>query len=202
MREKSLVSNIGQKSIILNLLFQSMNYIIYLFSFILFLSSCTSSETRIYQDIWSDIATVSWELQNKPYEIGSVDTAFKILGPDHKIEVGGVPDPKVSGITCFYSRAKTGGITGGLWLAQDTSDASVACRQTGKISFKEAIKPVEEIWNESTSFFFKKLRIVRFYDKNSNSLIYMVYSDKLIDGSPKNSISAVALEDVQVSIKE
>ncbi len=137
-----------------------------------------------------------------PYEIGSVDTAFQLIGPDHKIEVGGVPDPKVSGITCFYSRAKTGGITGWLGLAQDTSDASVACRQTGKISFKEAINPVEEIWNESTSFFFKKLRIVRFYDPNSNSLIYLVYSDRLIDGSPKNSISAVALEDVQPIIKK
>jgi CreA protein len=137
-----------------------------------------------------------------PYTIGSVDTAFKLIWPDHKIEVGGVPDPKVSGITCFYSRAKTGGITGGLGLAQDTSDASVACRQTGKINFKEAIEPVEEIWNESTSFFFKKLRIVRFYDGNSNSLIYLVYSDRLIDGSPKNSISAVALEEVQPIIKK
>lgn len=166
-----------------------------LLSLIFTLSACTSSEMRTTQ---SPVAQtpVSSEAKIDPYEIGSVDTAFKILGPDHKIEVGWVPDPKVSGITCFYSRAKTGGITGWLGLAQDTSDASVACRQTGKISFKESIKPVEEIWNESTSIFFKKLRIVRFYDANSNSLIYLVYSDKLIDGSPKNSISAVALEDV------
>ncbi len=179
-----------------------MKHIIFFLSFIVLLPSCASSEVRVHQDKWSDIATVSWELQNKPYEIGSVDTAFQILGPDHKIEVGGVPDPKVSGVTCFYSRAKTGGIAWGLGLREDTSDASVACRQTGKISFKEAINPVEEIWNESTSFFFKKLRIVRFYDANSNSLIYLVYSDRLIDGSPKNSISAVALEDVQVVLKK
>jgi len=162
-------------------------------------SSCSTSEMRTSED--TKTITASSEVQTDPYEIGSVDTAFKILWPDHKIEVGGVPDPKVSGITCFYSRAKTGGITGGLGLAQDTSDASVACRQTGRISFKEAINPVEEIWNESTSFFFKKLRIVRFYDVNSNSLIYLVYSDKLIDGSPKNSISAVALEEVAVVLK-
>ncbi len=129
-----------------------------------------------------------------PYEIGSVDTAFKFIGPDHKIEVGGVPDPKVGGITCFYSRAKKWGISGGLGLAEDTSDASVSCRKTWDIVFRESIKQSEEIWNESTSLFFKKLRIVRFYDKNSNSLIYLVYSDRLIDGSPKNSISAVALE--------
>lgn len=135
--------------------------------------------------------------QQDPYTIGSVDTAFKLIGPDHKIEVGGVPDPKISGVTCFYSRARTGGISGAIWLAEDTSDASVACRQTSKITFLAPIRSSEEIWNESTSFFFKKIRIVRFHDKTSNSLIYLVYSDKLIDGSPKNSISAIALEWVQ-----
>ena len=78
----------------------------------------------------------------------------------------------------------------------------MSCRQTGKIQFKESIQSVEEIWNEATSLFFKKLRIVRFYDANSNSLIYLVYSDKLIDGSPKNSISAVALEDIVPTLKK
>lgn len=112
-----------------------------------------------------------------------------------------MPDPKVSGVTCFYSRAKTGGISGGLGFAQDTSDASVACRQTGKITFKEPIKQVEQIWSQDTSIFFKTIQIVRFYDKNSNSLIYLVYSDRLIDGSPKNSISAVALESVTPLLK-
>ena len=139
--------------------------------------------------------------QQDPYTIGTVDTAFKLIWPDHKIEVGGVPDPKVWGVTCFYSRAKTGGIKWGLGLAEDTSDASVACRQTGKITFLEPIRITEEIWNESTSFFFKKIRIVRFYDKSSNSLIYLVYSDKLIDWSPKNSISAVALDSIVPSLR-
>jgi CreA protein len=176
-----------------------MKYII--FSFLIFLlSACSTSEMRTTQTISS--TGVSSEAKIDPYEIGSVDTAFKLLGPDHKIEVGWVPDPKISGITCFYSRAKTWWISGWLGLAQDTSDASVACRQTGKIQFKESIQSVEEIWNESTSFFFKKLRIVRFYDSNSNSMIYLVYSDKLIDGSPKNSISAVALDDVVPLIKK
>lgn len=168
---------------------------------LLSLSACTTSEMRT-TDTPSTAVTVSSEAQKDPYEIGSVDTAFKILGPDHKIEVGWVPDPKVSGVTCFYSRAKTGGITGGLGLATDTSDASVACRQTGKIAFVRPISPVEEIWNESTNIFFKKLRIVRFYDASSNSLIYLVYSDKLIDGSPKNSISAVALDDIKPSLEK
>lgn len=156
-----------------------------------FLFSCGNSAPKMNSE-WQPIT---------PYEIGSVDTAFKLLGPDHKIEIGAVPDPKISGITCFYSRAKTGGISGGIGIAEDTSDASVACRQTGEISFKEAISSSEEIWNESSSILFKKIRIVRMYDKYSNSLIYLVYSDKLVDGSPKNSISAVALEGVSAVLK-
>ncbi len=145
--------------------------------------------------------TIATQQPSDPYEIGSVDTAFQLIGADHKIEIGAVPDPKVAGVTCFYSRAKTWGIKWSLGIAEDTSDASVACRQTGPISFVEPIKMSEEIRNESSSFFFKKLRIVRFYDDQSNSLIYLVYSDKLIDGSPKNSISAVALEDVKPLLK-
>ena len=164
------------------------------------LSACSTSEMRTNQPTAKSL-TLSWVISDS-YEIGSVDTAFKILWPDHSIEVGWVPDPKVSGVTCFYSRAKKGGVTGAVGIAEDTSDASVACRQTGNITFKDSIEPVEEIWKESTSFFFKKLRIVRFYDANSNSLIYLVYSDKLIDGSPKNSISAVPLTTIQPTLRE
>ncbi len=172
-------------------IFYSMIRII-LMTVCLILWSCSSEILPI-----SPAVSTSGEAKiHDPYTIGSVDTAFQLIGPDHKIEVGGVPDPKIAGITCFYSRAKTGGIIWWLGLAENTSDASVACRQTGKISFREAIKSSEEIWNERSSIFFKRLRIVRFYDKSSNSLIYLVYSDKLIDGSPKNSISAVALEDI------
>ena len=152
-----------------------MKYLLFL-SLTLLLAACSTSEMRTTQPTAKSI-TLSWTISD-PYEIGSVDTAFKILWPDHKIEVGWVPDPKVSGVTCFYSR------------------------ETGNIIFKDSIEPVEEIWKESTSFFFKKLRIVRFYDANSNSLIYLVYSDKLIEGSPKNSISAVPLNDIKPTIKE
>ena len=136
-----------------------------------------------------------------PYEIGAVDTTFKRIWPDHKIEVGGVPDPKIDGITCFYSRAKTGGIKWWLGIAEDTSDAAVACRQTGPIVFKKAIEKNEEIRNESTSLLFKKIRIVRFYDTASNSLVYLVYSDRLVDGSPKNGISAVSLDTILPLLK-
>lgn len=170
-----------------------MKYTLLVILFTLILSGCGKSTT----------STVVTTVDNtiSPYEIGTVDTAFKLLGPDHKIEVWAVPDPKIQWITCFYSRAKTWGIKWWLGIAENTSDASVACRQTGPIVFSEAISTAEEIWNESSSFWFKKIRIVRFYDNQSNSLIYLVYSDTLIDGSPKNSISAVALEDVKVILK-
>lgn len=160
---------------------------------VIILSGCSLNPKQA--TVSNNVATTT--NTNDPYTISSVDTAFQLIGADHKIEVGAVPDPKVAGVTCFYSRAKTWGIKWSLGIAEDTSDASVACRQTGPISFTEPIKMSEEIRNESSSFFFKKLRIVRFYDSVSNSLIYLVYSDKLIDGSPKNAISAVAIGDVK-----
>lgn len=165
---------------------------------IFLLISCTWNNVSNSSD-HTKFAT--WSKDTKPYIIGSVDTVFKLIGPDHKIEIWGVPDPKIWGITCFYSRAKTWWISWAVWLAQDTSDASVACRQTGKITFLEAIEKSEEIWSKDTSIFFKSLQIVRFYDQNSNSLIYLVYSDKLIEGSPKNSISAVALDGIIPNLK-
>ncbi len=126
-------------------------------------------------------------------EIGSVDTAFQWLGPDHKIVIEAFDDPKVSGVTCYVSRSQLGGIKGGLGLAQDTSDASLACRQTGPINISKKLKDGESVFTESRSLLFKKMRVVRFLDKARNTLVYLVYSDKLLEGSPKNSVSAVPL---------
>lgn len=126
-------------------------------------------------------------------EVGSVDTAFQWLGPNHKIVVEAFDDPKIGGVTCYVSRSRTGGIKGGLGLAEDTSDASIACRQVGPINVKEKLKNGEEVFTESRSLLFKKMRVVRFLDQPRNTLVYLVYSDKLIDGSPKNSLSAVAM---------
>lgn len=129
-------------------------------------------------------------------EIGHVDTAFKLLGANHKIIVEAFDDPKVAGVTCFLSMARKGGITGSLGLAEDTSDASIACRQVGPIRFLEAIdsdEEGEEVFSARRSILFKRLQVVRFFDPKRNTLIYLTYSDKLIDGSPKNAISAVAL---------
>jgi len=103
-------------------------------------------------------------------------------------------DPKVNGVTCYISRAKTGGISGGLGLAEDKSDASIACRQVGPISFTGPLKQQDEVFNQSLSILFKKLRIVRMVDQKRNALVYLTYSDKLIEGSPKNSVTAVPVD--------
>ncbi|MES2103382.1 MAG: CreA family protein [Pseudomonadota bacterium] len=126
--------------------------------------------------------------------IGSVDTAFKLIGPDHKIVVEAYDDPKVDGVTCYVSRAKTGGVSGALGLAEDKAEASIACRQVGVISFKKPLPVQEEVFNERLSVMFKKLRIIRIVDKSRNALVYLTYSDKLVDGSPKNSVTAVPVD--------
>lgn len=128
--------------------------------------------------------------------VGHVDTVFKLLTPDDKIRIAAFEDPIISGITCFISRATTGGLKGAVGLAEDTSDASISCHQTGPIKFKEAIKvreKGEEVFNERRSFLFKQLHVTRFYDQPSNTFVYMTWSDRVIEGSPKNSITAVPL---------
>ena len=127
-------------------------------------------------------------------EIGSVDTVFKFIGPDHKIVVEAFDDPGVQGVTCFVSRAKTGGIKGALGLAEDKSEASIACRQIGPIAIAQPIKAQEEIFSERTSLIFKRLRIVRMVDRARNTLVYLTYSDRLIEGSPQNAVTAVAVD--------
>lgn len=126
--------------------------------------------------------------------IGEVDTAFKLIGPDHKIVVDAYDDPEVKGVTCYVSRAKTGGIKGGLGLAEDKAEASIACRQTGPISFPKPLKQQDEMFNERISLVFKRLRVVRMVDASRNTLVYLTYSDRLVDGSPKNAITAVAVD--------
>ncbi|MDB5895321.1 MAG: hypothetical protein JWQ88_2852 [Rhodoferax sp.] len=127
-------------------------------------------------------------------EIGSVDTVFKWIGPDHKIVVEAYDDPKVGGITCFVSRAKTGGVSGALGLAEDKAEASIACRQVGPVTFSQPLPAREEVFNERLSVLFKKLRIVRMVDKKRNALVYLTYSDRLVEGSPMNAVTAVAVD--------
>ncbi len=125
--------------------------------------------------------------------MGSVNTTFKVLGPDNKIVVQAFDDPDVDGVACYLSSARTGGIKGGLGLAEDTSDAAIACRQVGPIAIKGKIEAGDQVFSEKRSVLFKRLRVVRFLDQKRNVLVYLAYSDKLVDGSPKNSLSAVPI---------
>lgn len=127
-------------------------------------------------------------------KIGTVDTAFQWIGRDHDILVEAYDDPAVPGVTCYVSRARTGGIKGTLGLAEDKSEASIACRQTGPISFPEPLKKQDEVFSERLSILFKRLRIVRMVDSTRNTLVYLTYSEKLVDGSPQNSITAVPVD--------
>lgn len=124
-------------------------------------------------------------------QIGEVDTVFKFIGPNHKIVVEVFDDPKVSGVSCYMSRARTGGIKGAIGVAEDKSEASVACRQVGEIRFNGKLPRQEEVFSERASILFKRVRVVRMADPKRNTLIYLVYSDRVIEGSPQNSVTAV-----------
>ena len=126
--------------------------------------------------------------------IGEVDTVFQWIGPDHKIVVEAYDDPKVAGVTCYLSRAKTGGIKGGLGLAEDKAEASIACRQVAPIRIDKPLPKQEDMFTERISLVFKKLRVVRMVDPKRNALVYLTYSDRVIEGSPQNSVGVVAVD--------
>ena len=127
-------------------------------------------------------------------QVGEVSTVFKLLSPNDKIVVDAYDDPKVGGVTCYVSRAKTGGYKGALGLAEDKSEASIACRQTGPITFTNPLQAQEDVMTERISLVFKKLRVVRMVDAPRNTLVYLTYSDRLIEGSPQNSVTAVPVD--------
>lgn len=127
-------------------------------------------------------------------ELGSVDTKFNLLSPDDSIKVEVFSDPKIGGIACYLSRAQKGGYRGALGIAEDTSDASIDCRQTGPVSIEEEFEEGESVFRERRSLIFKSLKVVRFCDIENNAVVYLAYSERVIEGSPKNSISAVPIK--------
>jgi CreA protein len=143
---------------------------------------------------WMVLAMLGAAALARADAIGEVDTVFQWIGPDHKIVVEAYDDPKVPGITCYVSRAKTGGIKGGLGLAEDKAEASIACRQVGPISFPKPLPKQEDMFTERISLLFKKLRVVRMVDPKRNVLVYLTYSDRVIEGSPQNSVSVVPVD--------
>ncbi|MEI6558797.1 MAG: CreA family protein [Rhodospirillaceae bacterium] len=126
-------------------------------------------------------------------EVGCVTTAWKLIGANHKICVDAFDDPRIPGVACHLSQARTGGLAGTFGLATDPSKFSIACRQVGPITVPPVLPENEIVFNESTSILFKETRVVRMLDKKRFSLVYLVYSTKLIDGSPMNSISTVPI---------
>lgn len=128
-------------------------------------------------------------------DIGAISTVFKLIGPNHKIVVSAFDDPKIEGITCYVARPRTGGIKGAVGLAEDPSIASVSCVQTDAIRFKGKIaadENGEEVFDESRSIIFKSLNINRLYDKENGSLVYVVRTHRIIEGSPDTSVSVIA----------
>ena len=129
-------------------------------------------------------------------EIGAVSTTFRLMSPNDKVVIERYDDPKVDNVSCYLSRADTGGWSGAMGFAEDPSRFSIACRAVGPVEIKGKIptdKKGEVVFSEDTSILFKELRISRFYDTQKNVLVYLVWSTKLVDGSPYNSISVVPL---------
>jgi CreA protein len=128
-------------------------------------------------------------------EIGSVRTKFRLLTPNDSISVEAFDDPKIDGITCYLSRAKKGGAASWIGLQEDGSEASISCRQMGMIKIKEFFKQGEIVFQQSTSFIFKTMQVVRMFDFKRNAIIYLVYSNRVIEGSPQNAVTAVPIQD-------
>jgi CreA protein len=151
--------------------------------------------------VWALLAVLAWLLwpgapavaADEPDLIFRRSTVFKLLSPNDKLATYGVDDPEVDGVACHFTIPEKGGYTGWLGLAEQVSDISLACRQIGPIHFKDKMEQGGDMFRQRRSLFFKKMQIVRGCDAKRNVLVYMVYSDKLIEGSPKNSTSSVPI---------
>ncbi|WP_107989976.1 CreA family protein [Breoghania corrubedonensis] len=141
----------------------------------------------------SMVAGTGARAADEPELIFKRSTVWKFLTPDHKLATYAVDDPLVEGVACHFTVPEKGGISGWLGVAEEVSDISLACRQVGPISFKGKFEQGEEMFRQRRSLFFKKMRIVRGCDARRNVLVYVVYSDKLVEGSPKNSTSTVPI---------
>lgn len=125
-------------------------------------------------------------------DLADVSTAFRWLGKNDRVVIEAYDDPKVLGVTCYVSRARTGGVKGSVGLAEDKAEASIACRQVAPaLQFTGKLPVQEDVFTERMSILFKRLHVVRVVDAKRNTLVYLTYSDKLIDGSPMNAVTAV-----------
>ena len=129
----------------------------------------------------------------KDGELGCVTTAWKLLGANHKVCVSSFRDPDVPGVVCHLSQARTGGVKGSVGIAEDVSEFSLSCVQTGPIAAGLKLPEQHEVFTERTSVLFKGTHVVRLFDKENNALVYLAISRKIVEGSPRNSVSTVAL---------
>lgn len=138
-------------------------------------------------------AAVTGAAAQEPDLIFKKSTVWRALTPDDKLAVYGIDDPMVEGVACHYTTPERGGISGTFGVAEEVSDISLACRQVGPVKFKQKFGQGDVVFSERRSLIFKKMQIVRGCDSKRNTLVYMVYSDRPIEGSPKNSTSTVPL---------
>jgi len=127
-------------------------------------------------------------------DVGCTSTTFRIFGANDKICVQAFDDPRIPGVSCYMSQAKTGGVKGSLGVAEDPSRFAIACRQTGPIVLPSPVPKEESVFSESTSLIFKNTKVIRMFDAKRNTLVYVAISRKVIEGSPMNSISTVSIQ--------
>ena len=132
-------------------------------------------------------------LAQEPDAIFKKSTVWKALTPNDKLAVYGLDDPVVDGVACHYTQPEKGGFKGMIGVAEEVSDISLACRQVGPVRFKQKFEQGSLVFSERRSFIFKKMQIVRGCDTKRNVLVYLVYSDRIVEGSPKNSTSSVPI---------
>jgi len=130
---------------------------------------------------------------DEPDLIFKRSTVFKWLSPNDKLATYGLDDPNVDGVACHFTVPEKGGFKGWIGVAEEVSDISLSCRQIGPIRIKQKFEQGEDVFRQRRSLFFKRMQIVRGCDVKRNVLVYMVYSDRIIEGSPKNSTSSVPI---------
>jgi CreA protein len=140
------------------------------------------------------VPAVAQELADDPQLIFQKTTVWRMLSPNATLDTYVIDDPVVQGVACYFTMPQVGGWKGWAGFADERSETSIACRQVGPIKFAKPLRQQDEIFSERTSLVFKRLRVVRMVDAKRNALVYLTYSDRLIEGSPQNAVTAVAVD--------
>ena len=139
------------------------------------------------------VALLAWSATARAEDVGCTSTTFRIFGANDKVCVMAFDDPRIPGVSCHVSQARTGGVKGSLGVAEDPSRFSIACRQTGPVVLPDKLPKEESVFSESTSLIFKNTKVIRMYDAKRNTLVYVAISKRVIEGSPMNALSTVPI---------